>query len=155
MMIPPQEIPSEKNTWEHKQAFTLSFTTVSIVILLKGVWHEIFDFRFFSKIRVPLSISADKLYWRQRSVLSAKLHISGCRSRPSRYCHWNRHEQAQRHLTHPDQRPLRPTKLLQTKMGLFSGQMEKSSIRKVLIILFLGCEVNKKIKFFPSSSLKV
>ncbi len=32
-----------------------------------------------------------------------------------RYCHWNRHEKAHRHIIHPDQRPLRPPKLLQTK----------------------------------------
>ncbi len=36
------------------------------------------------------------------------------------YCHWNSHEKAQRHLTNPDQRPLRPPKLLQTKTALFS-----------------------------------
>jgi hypothetical protein len=30
------------------------------------------------------------------------------------------HENAQRHLTYPDQRPRRPPKLLQTKMALFS-----------------------------------
>ncbi len=38
----------------------------------------------------------------------------------NRYCHWNSHENAQRHLTNPDQRPRRPPKLLQTKTALFS-----------------------------------
>jgi hypothetical protein len=31
------------------------------------------------------------------------------------YCHWNHHEKVHRYLRHPDQRPLRPPKLLQTK----------------------------------------
>ncbi len=37
-----------------------------------------------------------------------------------RYCHWKSYENAQRHLTYPDQRPQRPPELLQTKMALFS-----------------------------------
>ncbi len=37
-----------------------------------------------------------------------------------RYCHWNSHENAQRHLTNQGQRPRRPPKLLQTKTALFS-----------------------------------
>ncbi len=50
--------------------------------------------------------TGDKLYWWQRSALAEVIGHS--------------HENAQRHLTYPDQRPRRPPKLLQTKMALFS-----------------------------------
>ncbi len=65
----------------------------------------------------PINFSTgDKLCWGQRSVLLCKA-ISG-RWSQSRLP--NSHEKAQRHLTHPDQRPRRPPKLLQTKTALFS-----------------------------------
>ncbi len=49
-----------------------------------------------------------------KSATAAKVG-HGCR-----YCHWKSHENTQRHLTNPDQRPRRPPKLLQTKTALFS-----------------------------------
>ncbi len=58
--------------------------------------------------------------WRQRSALAAKLSPAAEIGHGRWYCHWNSHENAQRHLTNPDQRPRRPPKLLQTKMALFS-----------------------------------
>ncbi len=65
----------------------------------------------------PINFSTgDKLCWGQRSVLLCKA-ISGRWSQPRLP---NSHEKAQRHLTHPDQRPRRPPKLLQTKTALFS-----------------------------------
>ncbi len=36
--------------------------------------------------------SGNKLYWRQRSVLSAKLYLAVEVSHSRQYCHWNRHE---------------------------------------------------------------
>jgi hypothetical protein len=64
--------------------------------------------------------TGDKLYWWQRSALAAKLSPAAEVGHGRRYCHWNSHENAQSHLTNPDQRPRRPPKLLQTKMALFS-----------------------------------
>ncbi len=56
----------------------------------------------------------------QRSALAAKLSLAAEVGHGRRYCHWNSHENAQSHLTNPDQRPRRPPKLLQTKTALFS-----------------------------------
>jgi len=58
--------------------------------------------------------TGDKLYWWERSALAAKL------SPAADIVIRHSHENAQRHLTYPDQRPRRPLKLLQTKMALFS-----------------------------------
>jgi hypothetical protein len=55
-----------------------------------------------------------------KEVCSAKLSPAAEVCHGRRYCHWNSHENAQRHLTNPDQRPRRPPKLLQTKTALFS-----------------------------------
>ncbi len=69
----------------------------------------------------PINFSTvNKLYWRQKSVLSAKLSPAAEDGHGCQYCLWNSHEKAQRHLTHPDQRPRRPPKLLQTKTTLFT-----------------------------------
>ncbi len=52
----------------------------------------------------PINFSGNnKLYWWQRFVLSAKLSPAAEVGHGRRYCHWNSHEKAQRHLTHPDQ----------------------------------------------------
>ncbi len=59
--------------------------------------------------------TGDKLYWWQRSALAAKLSPAAKVGHGLGYCHWNSHENAQRHLTNPDQRPRRRPKLLQTK----------------------------------------
>jgi hypothetical protein len=60
-------------------------------------------------------VNGDKLYSRQRSFLSARQSPAAKVGHSLQYCHWNRCEKAKRHLPHPDQRPLRPPKLLQTK----------------------------------------
>ncbi len=57
----------------------------------------------------------------QKSELSAKLTPAAEVGQGRRYRHCNSHENAQRPLTRPDQRPLRPPKLLQTKTALFSS----------------------------------
>ncbi len=68
----------------------------------------------------------DKLYWRQRSILSAnwdKLVISPAAEvgHGRRWCHWNCHEKLHPSATCTfDKRPLTPPKLLQTKQVIFS-----------------------------------
>jgi hypothetical protein len=47
--------------------------------------------------------TGDKLYWWQGSALAAKLSPAAEVGHGNRYCHWNSHENAQRHLTNPDQ----------------------------------------------------
>ncbi len=59
--------------------------------------------------------TGDKLYWWQRSALAAKLSPAAEVGHGRRYCHWNSHENAQRHLTNPDQRPRRPPKYFKPK----------------------------------------
>ncbi len=72
------------------------------------------------KLFTSVNDTGDKLYWWQRSALAAKLSPAAEVGHGRRYCHWNSYENAQRHLTYPDQRPQRLPKLLQTKMALFS-----------------------------------
>ncbi len=89
--------------------------------------------------------TGDKLYWWQRSAFAAKLSPAAKVGHGHRYCHWNSHENAQRHLTYPDQRPRRPPKLLQTKTAVFSLAASGASDQDVWVDF--GCNFSWRFQW--------
>ncbi len=108
----------------------------------------------------PIKFSGNnKLYWRHRFVFSAKLSPAAEVGHGRRYCHGNSHEKAQRHLTHPDQRPWRPPKLLQTETALFSfGRLRGLWSRYVGCLwmqLFMAVPMTPRRPWRPLNSLSL
>ncbi len=99
--------------------------------------------------------TGDKLYWRQRSVLSAKQSPANEVSHSRQYCHWNHHEKVQRHLIHPDQRSLRPPNYFRPKRHYLVWAINFLPVwqRWLTFIHKYLCEFSKKFKTSPMEYL--